>query len=171
MSTATEHEYPQCAKRLAGADMHPKCNDPSKGYFLRPVRPTECLRCLGLEPTPTSATTPESLPPPKPATPPPSSKPCESAESSESSEPPAPPGLVRRAISYAEALAQWTAAGRPERSDKEVEHIFAHFCKPCRWYHHRRHICRGCGCRVADKGFAIINKIKMATEHCPRNLW
>jgi hypothetical protein len=24
---------------------------------------------------------------------------------------------------------------------------------------------------VADTGYAILNKIKMATEHCPRDLW
>lgn len=85
--------------------------------------------------------------------------------------PPETPGLVRRTLSYAEALIEWTAAGRPERSDKDVEQIFHRFCKPCRWYDRRRQICRGCGCRVADTGFAITNKIKMATEHCPRNLW
>jgi hypothetical protein len=84
---------------------------------------------------------------------------------------PEPPGLVRRAFSYAEAVAQWTAAGMPERSDKEVERIFTGFCKPFRWFHRRRQIWRGCGCRAADKGFVITNKIKMATEHCPRNLW
>lgn len=66
---------------------------------------------------------------------------------------------------------EWAAAGRPERSDKDVEQIFQRFCKPCRWYDRRRRICRGCGCRVADTGFAITNKIKMATEHCPRKLW
>jgi len=163
--------YPSCSKRLTGTDRHPACNDASKAYFLRPVRPADCHRCLGLEPTPTEATSPES--PPPPASPPPESKPPESGppKPAESSEPPATPGLVRRAFSYAEALARWTAAGQPERSDKEVERIFNGFCKPCRWFHRRRQVCRGCGCRVADKGFAITNKIKMATEHCPRNLW
>jgi len=90
---------------------------------------------------------------------------------SENDVPPTTPGLVQRVLSYAEALAQWTAAGMPERSDKEVERIFTGFCKPCHWFHRRRQICRGCGCRVTDKGFTITNKIKMATEHCPRNLW
>lgn len=89
----------------------------------------------------------------------------------ESAPPPATPGLVRRTLSYAEALILWTAAGRPERSDKEVERIFHQHCKPCKWYEPERHICRGCGCRVADNGYAVLNKIKMATEHCPRDLW
>jgi hypothetical protein len=81
------------------------------------------------------------------------------------------PGLVRRTLSYAEALIAWTAAGRPKRPDKEVERIFHQQCKPCKWYDPERQICRGCGCRVADNGYAVLNKIKMATENCPRELW
>jgi hypothetical protein len=158
--SAEERDYPQCPKRLDGADMHPKCNAPTKGYFLRPVRPTECRRCLGLEPMPADAETRESsppLPPPPPPLP--------------SEQPPKPPGLVRRAISYTEALARWTTAGRPERSDKEVERIFYQHCKPCNWFEPERQICRGCGCHVAENGAAVLNKIKMATENCPRELW
>ena len=85
--------------------------------------------------------------------------------------PPEPPGLVRRAASYAGAVARWTAAGRPERSDKEVERIFHQFCKTCDWFDPDKQICRGCGCRVAEGGYAVQNKIKMATENCPRDLW
>lgn len=154
MSTDEERENPPCPKRLTGTERHPTCNDPSKGYFQRPVRPVDCRRCLGLEPKPTDVATPESSPPPPPP-----------------SEPPIPPGLVRRAISYTEALARWTTAGQPERSDKEVERIFYQHCKPCKWYNPERQICRGCGCRVAENGVAVLNKIKMATEHCPRDFW
>jgi hypothetical protein len=85
--------------------------------------------------------------------------------------PPTTRGIVRRAVSYAEALIEWTAAGKPKRSDKEVEQIFNQHCKPCRWYDPEKQICRGCGCRVADSGYVVLNKIKMATEHCPRKLW
>ena len=35
----------------------------------------------------------------------------------------------------------------------------------------RTNICRGCGCRVAAYGMAVFNKIKMATQHCPREKW
>lgn len=160
MSTDEERENPPCPKRLTGTERHPTCNDPSKGYFQRPVRPVDCRRCLGFEPTEIAA--PESSPPPLPPTPPPAPP---SAES------PAPPGLVRRAYSYAEALARWTAAGQPVRPDKEVERIFHQQCKPCKWFDGERQICRGCGCRVAENGYAVLNKIKMATEHCPRELW
>jgi len=102
---------------------------------------------------PTEATAPAPPPPPP------------------SEQPPTPPGLVRRAISYTEALTRWTTAGHPERSDKVVERIFHHHCKHCKWYDPEKQICRGCGCRVAENGVAVLNKIKMATEHCPRELW
>ncbi len=85
--------------------------------------------------------------------------------------PPETPGLVRRTLSYAEALIAWTAAGRPERSDKDVEQIFHRHCRRCDWFDPERQICRGCGCRVAENGYAVLNKIKMATENCPRDFW
>ena len=78
---------------------------------------------------------------------------------------------MHRAASYAAALAQWTAAGRPSRPDKEVERIFHQFCKTCDWFDPDKQICRGCGCRVAEGGYAVQNKITMATENCPRDLW
>lgn len=146
-----EPAYPPCETRLVGrvkgVIKHAKCTNPANDHYLALVRPVDCRRCLGLEPQ-------------APAEPPVNAP-----------EPPEPPGLVRRAISYTEALARWTAAGRPERSDKEVERVFHQQCKPCKWYDGERQICRGCGCRVAENGYAVLNKIKMATESCPRNLW
>jgi hypothetical protein len=85
--------------------------------------------------------------------------------------PPEIPSFARRVLTYAEALVQWKAAGMPERSDAEVDCIFHRFCKPCGWFDPDKLACRGCGCRVADYGFAVFNKIKMATEHCPQDLW
>ena len=150
-------EFPECSKCYRcvqnGRVIYRICDDPTAVFYQQCVESPVCQRC-------TSRAGAAPLPAPE-------------SHSPEPMQPqlPEPPGLVRRALSYAEALAQWTAAGRPERSDKEVERIFTGFCKPCRWFHRHRQICRGCGCRVADKGFVITNKIKMATEHCPRNLW
>lgn len=84
---------------------------------------------------------------------------------------PEPPNLAQRVLSYTEALIRWTAAGKPERADKEVERIFNECCKRCGWLDPEKQICRGCGCRVAENGLAVLNKIKMATEHCPQELW
>jgi len=144
-------EHPLCETRfegrVKGVITHAKCANPASDRYLALVRPVDCRRCLGLEAA-------AAVEPPVKAP-----------------EPPEPPGLVRRAISYTEALARWTAAGRPERSDKEVERIFHQQCKPCKWYDPERQICRGCGRRVAENGYAVLNKIKMAIENCPRNLW
>jgi hypothetical protein len=85
--------------------------------------------------------------------------------------PPQIPSLDDRIQSYTKAAAEWIAAGRPARSDPEIEAIFNTHCKPCSWRKRKSNICRGCGCRVADTGFAVFNKIKMATQHCPRNKW
>ena len=129
------------------------CNDAGSPYYRRVVKSSACRRCKAIK----------MLPAPKP-------KPKRDIPVSDTS-PPKTPGLLRRAMSYAEAVIEWTAAGRPERSNEEVERIFHQFCKPCRWFSRRRQICYGCGCRVADSGFAIFNKIKMATQHCPRKRW
>jgi hypothetical protein len=162
------NEYPPCPKRLVGTVKgvvtHAKCNDESKGRYRQLVQANDCHRCLaGPEagPAETDEADAEAIMPgsPTPATGPPEAP------------PPRTPGLVHRAISYAEAVARWTAAGKPERPAKEVERIFHQFCKTCRWFHRRRQVCRGCGCRVAANGYAIFNKIKMATERCPKNLW
>jgi hypothetical protein len=169
---ATNEEYPPCPKRLIRADAHPLCNDRTKGYSLRPVRPIDCRRCLGLEPMPTEVATPESSPKPLTVAPPlPALPPQPSGSAAPQPEPPTPPGLIHRAYSYAEALARWTAAGQPVRPEKEVERIFNEHCKKCGWFDPEKQICRGCGCRVAENGVAVLNKIKMATEHCPQDLW
>jgi len=81
------------------------------------------------------------------------------------------PGVLRRVISYAEAVIEWTAAGRPERSDEEVQRIFCHYCEPCKRFDPSQRICLDCGCRVTDGRFALLNKIKMATQHCPKGKW
>lgn len=69
--------------------------------------------------------------------------------------------MVRR---YAVAVARWTAAGRPKRSDEDVARIWTEHCEPCE--HRVRHRCRLCGCRVAGGGVSLTLKPRMATEHC-----
>jgi hypothetical protein len=74
-----------------------------------------------------------------------------------------------RILTYAEAVARWVAAGRPTRSDAEIAEIHRVFCSPCGIYY--RGNCRDCGCRVRAEGWAVLNKIAMATEHCARGKW
>ena len=72
---------------------------------------------------------------------------------------------------YRDALVKWKKAGYPVRTNEEVKEIHEKKCKPCSWYDSDKKRCKGCGCRVTDGGVAVVNKIKMATEHCPREYW
>lgn len=70
---------------------------------------------------------------------------------------------------YAQALRWWAASGFPVRSRLEVDRIDRDFCRRCEDYLKGR--CKECGCQVNARGFAVVNKIKMATEHCPKEKW
>jgi len=91
-----------------------------------------------------------------------------------------PPALTEKLNRYRRAIQRWIAAGRPVRSDAEVDHIFEKYCKQCRWFRRPRKRrrrqrskpivsggCKLCGCRLARDGHALRNKIRMATESCP----
>jgi hypothetical protein len=79
------------------------------------------------------------------------------------------PGMSTQLWLYKEALMRWNRAGRPTRSKEEVEQIHEMKCKPCDWYDNGR--CKGCGCKVTLGAVAVFNKIKMATESCPKGEW
>lgn len=86
--------------------------------------------------------------------------------------------LARR---YAEAVHRWNAAGRPVRSDAEMSHIFETHCRPCKHFRQKKKdgigACKLCGCylkkrqKYAGVLSSLTNKIRMATEHCPRGYW
>jgi len=67
---------------------------------------------------------------------------------------------------YGQAIVTWSKAGWPTRSQEEVERIFRQHCKPCENNIDGR--CKLCRCCVNTNRIALRNKIKMATEHCPR---
>jgi hypothetical protein len=73
------------------------------------------------------------------------------------------------AANYTAALARWTAAGWPTRTEAEVARIFAEHCQVCGNLVEGR--CIVCRCRVSAVGLAIGNKVAMETEHCPENRW
>ena len=87
------------------------------------------------------------------------------------SEVPQYPKLSLQMWLYKEALLRWQKAGRPKRSDKEVESLLNTYCKKCDWYDPEKERCKGCGCAVTSGAVAIFNKLRMATEKCPRELW
>ena len=151
--------FPRCSHYLActrnGQVIYRVCDDPASPRHRQCVRASTCLEC--------KAGRRDSAPPP------PKTKVSKRNLTKEVRE--KTPSIPRRIISYAEAVVEWTAAGRPERSEEEVKQIFQQFCEPCKSFDPGKNICQRCGCRVASDGFAIFNKIKMATQHCPRNLW
>lgn len=81
------------------------------------------------------------------------------------------PSLITQANNYRLAVTRWIKAGRPKRTDDEIKIIHEKHCKKCDWYDKKSSRCKGCGCRVVPKGLALTNKLKMATEHCPRQLF
>ena len=77
------------------------------------------------------------------------------------------PSLVRKAGNFAKAVARDVKAGRPRRTDAEVEAILA-ICKSnrCGLYRTRDGVCthKDCGCPVKRKA-----PYKM--EECPAGFW
>jgi len=81
------------------------------------------------------------------------------------------PGLPTQLQHYWHAVTRWIAAGRPTRTVAEVEFLHGTYCAGCDWYDKKNKRCKGCGCKVKSGGAALLNKVRMATEHCPRNFW
>jgi len=83
------------------------------------------------------------------------------------------PSLMVQLITWKEAVRKWRAAGRPNRTDEQVAEIKNKFCNKvnCSWFDPEKNRCKGCGCKVTNGGVAVLNKIRMATEHCPREMW
>lgn len=82
--------------------------------------------------------------------------------------PPDYPPISLQLWTYKEALIRWAKAGRPVRSQEEVERLHKICTAPCEWYDEDAGRCKGCGCKVTVSSIAISNKLKMATEHCPK---
>lgn len=81
------------------------------------------------------------------------------------------PGIGELLNTYRKAVKRWVAAGRPVREAIKVQQIHKEFCSSCDWHDPESKRCKGCGCVVKPEGMALLNKIKMKTEHCPRNFW
>jgi len=81
------------------------------------------------------------------------------------------PGLPTQLQNYWNAVTRWIAAGRPTRTDAEVEFLHGTYCTGCDWYDKKNKRCKGCGCKVKPGGAALLNKVRMTTEHCPRDFW
>ena len=81
-----------------------------------------------------------------------------------------PQSFTARARRYSGAIAKWISAGRPKRSEEEIENIYENICKPCEHYN-ANGSCSMCGCRITRSQRALFNKLAMATESCPVDKW
>ena len=74
------------------------------------------------------------------------------------------PTNARMARSFTDATARWWKAGRPTRTDEEVDDILENKCKPCKYYDDTKNKprCKICGCALQKSG--IVSKLKMKTE-------
>jgi hypothetical protein len=75
------------------------------------------------------------------------------------------PTTIEKVSRYAAAIAKWIAAGRPTRSQEQIDAILATHCGPCE--HFKNEACNQCGCKVNKHHAAWRNKLAMATEACP----
>lgn len=83
-----------------------------------------------------------------------------------------PASVVSQLTGYAAAVSRWLSAGSPRRADAEVADLLA-ICQACPTarYDAARGACNKCGCRVNSSGWALVNKLRMATESCPDGHW
>lgn len=79
------------------------------------------------------------------------------------------PRFVSKTVRYGRALARWIKAGRPSRSSEEICGIYTTHCRECDRFDEGR--CGECGCNVNLQTMPMLNKIAMATEHCPLEKW
>ncbi len=75
--------------------------------------------------------------------------------------------MPSKAAKWAKAVGFWIMAGRPVRSDEDVDRILT-ICKACDRFENGS--CNECGCHVSE-GPAVFNKARMATEFCQLEKW
>jgi len=68
------------------------------------------------------------------------------------------------------AVKKWTLAGFPIRSLEEIEEVYNNKCIVCD-HVSKQGSCKICGCKISKLRIALLNKIRMATEHCPIEEW
>lgn len=78
------------------------------------------------------------------------------------------PSLLQRAVRFAAATGKWAMAGCPLRTEEQITAILESHCQPCPEF--TGHECRLCGCKTNDKK-RLMNKLALATEHCPLEKW
>ena len=75
------------------------------------------------------------------------------------------PSLVRKAVSFLSAEAQWLTRGRPLRNIHDINHLYYKVCRPCEFFVNDG--CTVCGCRIVPNERSGFNKLAMGTTNCP----
>lgn len=77
------------------------------------------------------------------------------------------PALWIRGWNFAAAIARWTLAGMPRRTQSEIDERLA-VCLACEFLQNNH--CTRCGCACNEKN-RLINKLALSTERCPEGKW
>lgn len=92
-------------------------------------------------------------------------------------------GTLKLVRVYVTATMRWEAAGRPVRTDEQVDAILADHCATCPYFADARCTHPLCGCQIRSSAgerqqllswlipAAMLNKLRMATERCPDGRW
>lgn len=78
-----------------------------------------------------------------------------------------PPSLVIRGWNFAAAMARWTLAGMPRRTQAEIDERLV-ICQACPFLENDH--CSKCGCACVEYN-RLVNKLALATERCPEGKW
>ena len=101
---------------------------------------------------------------------------CAQYQARHQSEPQAPPvvgsspevpAFLIRGWNFASAMARWTLAGMPRRTQAEIDERLA-ICQACPFLQNNH--CTKCGCPCVEQN-RLITKLALATEKCPEGKW
>lgn len=81
------------------------------------------------------------------------------------------PTIVEKTKHITKALTRWALSGFRCRTDEQIAAIYRDHCLRCGFRDPGADACRLCSCKVRTEGIAVRNKLKMATESCPRGKW
>jgi hypothetical protein len=81
--------------------------------------------------------------------------------------PPDAPSLLIRGWNFTTAMARWTLAGMPRRTQAEIDERLA-ICQDCPNLHDNH--CLKCGCACVETN-QLMNKLALSTEKCPEGKW
>lgn len=91
--------------------------------------------------------------------------------------------LAVKAVRMATAVERWVDAGRPSRTDEQVDAILRDHCSQCPHFADSRCTHQNCGCQIRSAAGerekllswilpgAMLNKLRMGTEKCPAGRW